>query len=199
LPTTFLVRRCLATIALALVLPTDNCLAQPQGKPAKLPSGSASDRAVTHEPLPQVFSNILPIIKSKTHVPVLLPSHLVEPIERAKYVIVQEANANEYSISLYYKLHFGEAGFAGSFAAQAEPRYKLDDLENVSRVKLQHGRRGFFRAVSCGGSCAPANLWWEQSGITYQIQVKLPPTLSEENQQKAIVSLADSSIIAGPR
>lgn len=190
---------CFATLAFALMLPIGDCFAQSQGEPANVPSRPASNRTVSGKPLPHIFTNVLPIIKEKTHMPVLLPSHLVEPIEKAKYAAVQDANANEYSISLYYKLHVGEAGFAGSFSAQAEPRFKVGDLENVSVVKLTHGLRGFFRGVSCGGSCAPANLWWEQNGVLYNIQVKLPPTLSEESQQKAIVSLADSSITAGSR
>lgn len=180
-----------------LMLVIGNCLAQRQGETVAAPSRLASDRA--GEPLPRIFTNGVAAIKAKTHIPILLPRHLGQPLEKAKYAVVQDANANEYFISLYYKLHVGDAGFAGSFSAEAEPRYNVGDLENVSVVKLTHGLRGFFRAVSCGGSCAPANLWWEQSGIMYQIQIKLPPTLSEESQQKAVVSLADSSITAGPR
>jgi hypothetical protein len=189
----------LATLALALMLPISDCLAGSQAEPAEVPSYPASDRAVSSRPLPQIFSDVLPGIKAETHISILLPSHLVDPIAKAKHAVVEDASANGYAISLYYKLGVGDAGFAGSFSAQAEPKYKLGELANITRVKLAQGLRGFFRAVSCGGSCAPANLWWEQNGIVYQIQIKLPPSLSEQSQQKAIVTLADSSVIGGPR
>jgi hypothetical protein len=69
----------------------------------------------------------------------------------------------------------------------------------VREVKLSRGLVGYFRSVSCGGSCAPANLWWEEDRALYQIQLKLSPTLSESDQQKTITAVADSAILAGPR
>jgi len=189
----------LATLALVLMLSMSDCLAGSQGEPAKVPSRLSSDRAVSGKLLPQVFTDALTDIKTKTHVPVLLPEELVEPIAKAKHAVVENANAKGYTISLYYKLGIGDACFAGAFAAQARPKYKPEELANVIAVTLTQGLRGFFRGVGCGGSCAPANLWWEQNGILYQIQIKLSLSLSEESQQKAIVKLADSSIIAGPR
>lgn len=53
-----------------------------------------------------------------------------------------------------------------------------------------------FRAVSCGGSCAPANLWWEQSGVMYQIQIKLRNGLTEKDQEKILVETANSTVPA---
>ena len=148
--------------------------------------------------LPGIFISV-PEVKAQSRVPVLLPSELPKPIGKAKHAGVEKAAANEYAISLYYELDVGDAGFAALFAAQAAPKYDPQELRNIHEVKLAHGIRGFFRPISCGGSCAPVNLWWEESGVLYQIQLDLSSTLSERGQEKAITAVADSSILAGPR
>jgi hypothetical protein len=130
---------------------------------------------------------------------VLLPSELSGSLAKANYATVEKADANEYAISLYYELGSGDAGFAALFAAQAKPSYDPRELRNIIEVKLARGMRGSFRPVSCGGSCAPANLWWQEGGVLYQIQMKLPSTLREQAQKNAITSVADSAILAGPR
>jgi hypothetical protein len=106
---------------------------------------------------------------------------------------------DSYAISLYYELGIGDAGFAANFTAQAKPNYAPEDLGNVQRTALAQGLIGFFRAVSCGGSCAPANLWWQQNGVLYQIQLELSSTMAERDQLKALTAAANSAITAGPR
>jgi len=105
----------------------------------------------------------------------------------------------KYSISLYYSLGEGDTGFAAFFTADTSPDYDPRELGNVREVSLAHGLPGYFRPVSCGGSCAPANLWWQESGVLYQIQLSMSPEESERAQQRAIVRVADSAILAGPR
>ena len=146
-----------------------------------------------------IFDSVLPQIKTKSHVPILLPSELPPPIAKARHVVVEKAAADEYAISLYYELGVGDSGFAAFFAAQGKTNFSPRELGNVESVNLTHGLHGFFRAVSCSGSCAPANLWWEQNGVLYQIQLMLNANLSDENQEKMIVAVADSAILAGPR
>jgi hypothetical protein len=113
--------------------------------------------------------------------------------------VLEKAAASEYAISLYYELGVGDAGFAAHFAAQAAPKYNPRELGNVQEVKLAHGIRGFFRPISCGGSCAPVNVWWEHDSVLYQVQLELPSTLSERRQERTVTAVADSSILAGPR
>ena len=149
--------------------------------------------------LPDVFVSVLGGIKAKTRVPVLLPTELPRPFSDAKHASVDKATADEYEVSLYYELDAGNAGFAASFEATKNPHYSPRELANVREVKLAGGISGIFRPVSCGGSCAPANLWWEQGSVLYQIQLKVPSTLPEKNQQEIITALANSAIQAGPR
>ena len=37
-----------------------------------------------------------------------------------------------------------------------------------------------FMPISCGGSRAPKNLWWEQNGVMYQIQIALKSSTTEK-------------------
>ncbi len=148
---------------------------------------------------PDVFLSVLARVKAKTRVPVLLPTELPRPFSNAKHASVDKATTDEYAVSLYYELDAGDAGFAASFGATNNPTYSPRELENVRQVKLASGITGFFRPVSCGGSCAPANVWWEQRSVLYQIQLKLSSSLREKNQQGIITAVANSAILAGPR
>jgi uncharacterized protein YecT (DUF1311 family) len=149
--------------------------------------------------LPEGFASSVRAVKAKTRVPILLPSTLPDPIGKAKDIVVQSVAEDSYAISLYYELGIGDAGFAANFAAQAKPDYTPEDLPNVQRTALAQGLIGFFRPVSCGGSCAPANLWWQQSGVLYQIQLELSPTMRDGDQLKVLTATANSAITAGPR
>lgn len=148
--------------------------------------------------LSEGFASSVREVKAKTRVPILLPSALPDPFGKAKQTVVDAAE-DGYTIALYYELGIGDAGFAADFAGQTRPNYTPEDLPNVQRTPLAQGLIGFFRPVSCGGSCAPANLWWQQNGTLYQIQLKLPSDLNEQDQQKALIAAANSAIAAGPR
>ena len=167
-------------------------------KSATTPSTSRTvDTQRSANSLPESLASVLPEIKSKSRVPVLLPSDLPKPIADATHALVEKAEEDTYAISLYYELGVGDSGLAAFFTADAHPSFNPADEGNP--VNLFGDIRGYFSPVSCGGSCAPANLWWEDKGVLYQIQVKLPSNLDEEDQKKTITAIANSSIVAGPR
>jgi hypothetical protein len=149
--------------------------------------------------LPDVFLSVLDAVRAKTKIDVLLPTELPKPFNDAKHANVDKATGDEYAISLYYELDAGDAGFAASFQGTDNPRYSPQELGNGRKIKLASGISGFFRPVNCGGSCAPANLWWTQGSVLYQFQLKLPSTLGEKNQQGVITAVANSAILAGAR
>lgn len=148
--------------------------------------------------LPEVFGSVLTELKAKTRIPVLLPTDLPKPFCDARNAVLDKVTPDGYGVGVYYELEVGNAGFAASFAGQDNPPYSPEELPNVRRVKLAHGIVGYFRPVSCGGSCAPANLWW-RDGPLYQVQLKLPTILSDKQQKRIITAVANSAIIAGPR
>lgn len=156
--------------------------------------GLVSDLALGQATEPaRVFKPALDQIQSKTPILILLPSKLPSPIpESAIELASGEVRKDGYFISLYYSadaIASYAAGFGGSTLI-----LKDQDLPNSVRVPLSGGRSGIFRPVSCGGSCAPANLWWEQDGVMYQVQVKLGPNLPEKDQQKILVEVANLSV-----
>ncbi len=162
--------------------------------------GSKPSHALPAEkPLPSVFVSALAKVKTRTNISVLLPSELPKPFSNAEHAMVDDVKGDQYGVLLYYELGLGDAGFAASFSAKKNPSYSPRELANVQTVKLARGIVGFFRPVSCGGSCAPANLWWEEGAALYQIQLELPSTLRDKDQQSIMTKVANSAILAGPR
>ena len=141
-----------------------------------------------------VFRPALEQIQSQTRIPILLPSKLPSAIlERDIKLASGEVSDDGYFISLY----FSEIGVNATFAAGFGGSMRIfQDLPNTRRVALSGGRTGMFRPVSCGGSCAPANLWWEQNGVMYQIQIKLRSDSTERDQEKILVQTANSTVTA---
>jgi hypothetical protein len=160
---------------------------------------SAMNPAKYVKPLPAALAPVLSEVQAKSRLSVLLPTELPLPVAKAKYAAVETASEGKYAISLNYELDAGDSGFAASFQANAHADYEPRDLPSVDEVKLSRGLVGYFRPVGCGGSCAPANLWWEEDRILYQIQLKLSSTLPEGDQRRLIITAANSAILAGPR
>ena len=166
---------------------------------AQVLSEGAAGRPSTGKRLPDVFVSSLAEVKVKTSIPVLLPTKLPRPVGDAKHATVEKATPDGYAIVLWYELDAGNSGNAASFSGQANPPYSLRELGNIRQVQLTRGIIGFFRPVRCGGSCAPANLWWEQGSSLYTIQLEMNSTLGEKQQQKIITAVVNSAIQAGPR
>jgi hypothetical protein len=142
-----------------------------------------------------VFRPAILEIQSKTQIPILLPSRLPSVIpERDIKLARGDLRKDGYFISLYFTGD-GIASFAAGFGGSTLI-LKPDDVSNTRRVPLLDGRTGMFRPVSCGGSCAPANLWWEQNGVMYQIQIRFGGT-PEEEQLKALVETASAMVPLG--
>jgi hypothetical protein len=143
------------------------------------------------EPAP-VFRPALEQIQ--TRIPVLLPSKLPSHIrERDIKLASGTVSEDGYFISLYFTETGSDASFVAGFGGSVRV---FRDLPNTRPVALAGGRTGMFSPVSCGGSCAPANLWWEQNGVMYQIQMKLRSTAKETDQQRILVETADSTVPA---
>ena len=144
------------------------------------------------EPAP-VFKSALERIQAQTRITILLPSKLPARI-RARDIKLASGAASEdgYFISLYYADPGSDSTYAAGFGGSTR---LLRDLPNTRPVALAGGLSGLFRPISCGGSCAPANLWWEQNGMMYQIQIKLPSKSREKDQERVLVEAANASVI----
>lgn len=151
----------------------------------------------------EVFVPILAELKEKSEVPILLPGELPGEIEGLWAFV--EAEETDYKILIHYENDDGTqlgsgATFYGMFAgAKGQLPAGLPNHPEVREVKLADGNAGFFMPISCGGSCAPANLWWVKDGVLYQIQLKLLSRLSDQDQETAITTVANSAILGGLR
>ena len=141
-----------------------------------------------------VFRPAVRQIQSQTRIPILLPSKLPSPVrERDIKLAWGEVREDGYFISLYFSEARVDANYAAGFGGSTRI---FQALPNTRRVGLSGGRIGMFRPVSCGGSCAPANLWWEQNGVMFQIQIKLRSDSAEKYQQAILVETANSTVTA---
>jgi hypothetical protein len=143
-----------------------------------------------------IFRPALEQIQSQTRIPILLPSRLPSAVPESGIKLASgEVGKDGHFISLYYSEDAIDAGYASGFGGSTRI-LRSQDLPNTRRVALSGGRTGMFRPVSCGGSCAPANLWWEQNGVMYQIQIKLGSGSMEKDQEKILVETANSIVTA---
>jgi len=150
--------------------------------------GQAQELAAVFKP---ALSQMLP----QTRIAILLPSKLPSLIrERDIKLASGDGSEDRYFISLYYEEIGSNATFAAGFGAFAKPAFDVFDLPNTRPVALARGLMGIFRPVSCGGSCAPANLWWVQNGVMYQIQIKLASSMNEKDQENILIETANSMV-----
>jgi hypothetical protein len=141
--------------------------------------------------LPELFANVLPKVKEKTTVPVLLPQRYRS--DSRKNFPTGSGAENSYTLSIAAARNCGGATacFVADFAAKrgARPSFKR-------KVRLAHGRTGHFKPLSCGASCSPPMLEWRQNGVLYWIQAHAG-TASQEKRR--LVRMANSAIRHGPR
>lgn len=161
-------------------------------------AGDTAGIVQASHPPAEVFMPKLAELKSKTHVPILLPDALPKPFTDAKDVLIH-ATENKYDVGLYFRLDYGNAGYAGGFSGEAKPKYGPRDIPNVEPIPLVNGIQGYFRSVGCGGSCGPANLWWQVGDVLYQVQLRLSPRTDVQQQKDLVSSVANSAILAGAR
>jgi hypothetical protein len=173
-----------------------SCQAQNSGQnePSTEPPVETRKPAAAADPAAAMNSAFSEIC-GQTTIPIRLPTKLPKAFAGIQ-AAHGAASMDEYRISLYYEDGIGDAGFAGFFSGS---KTVLDELPNTNKVNLANGNVGLFRAVSCGGSCAPANMWWEQDGVMYTIQIKLPSDMSEGEQESMLTETANSAITAEAR
>ena len=141
----------------------------------------------------KVFRPVIAELREKVQIPVLLPSKLPTVLRSPDIneVVVAIAAADSYSVGLRYKGVGGEAGSAAWFyGARSDP----DAVRAKHPYRLANGALAAFLPVGCGGSCAPANLWWQQDDVVYTIQIVLPPDMAPRAQAKILVETANAMV-----
>ena len=162
---------------------------------AQLVPARAEAGPTSAAPVPVIFRRVLPDIKSRTEVPILLPGTL-PAAARVSEVRHSDGRADiaRYEVDLYGGAALSNATFIGYLAGERKPQ----EQGFGERVKLADGKDGYFNAKSCGGSCSPSQVEWWREGILYTLQLRLD-VKSPAEEKRGMIDAANSAILGGPR
>jgi hypothetical protein len=135
-----------------------------------------------------VFQTILPKLKQRTQVPVILPKYIPDADgENPIYAIIETATKNKYEILLGYSpdCSGGTACRLGIVTGETITR-KTPRLIG-KRVTLNKGITGYFVDFKCGANCSDATLTWRQNNSQYTIGLKA-------GDRTSLIKMANSAI-----
>ena len=124
-------------------------------------------------------------------VPVLLPSRMNLDFSGSRTYVTGGGGNDQWDIEMAGARNCGGANvcFLASFTGEEGKA-----LGFRTNVKLARGLRGYYKPLTCGGSCSPPMIQWVQKGVLYSIQAKV-----EGDAKKAMVRAANSAITRSPR
>ncbi|MEH1767159.1 MAG: hypothetical protein V7L27_29480 [Nostoc sp.] len=135
-----------------------------------------------------IFKTILPKLKQKTQIKILLPKFIPESDgENPIYAIIEAATKNNYDILLGFSpdCSGGTACRLGVLSAEAVTR-KTPRLTGKP-VSLAKGITGYFVDFACGANCSDATLTWRQQGVQYIVGLKA-------GDRTSLIKMANSAI-----
>ena len=144
--------------------------------------------------IPAALGTSLQRTDAKTPLAILVPDRLALDYDGRTYGS-GTGGRNSYGLSLAGAPNCGGANacFLASFTAErgGTPAFRRT-------VRLRGGRTGYFKPLTCGGSCSPPLIQWRSRGNLYEIQAKIPDS-SDAAAQRRLVAAANSAIGVGPR
>jgi hypothetical protein len=165
-------------------------------------SSNARESIVKHQPqliaLPsssttnsqphRVFRSILPKLKQKSQIQILLPKFVPEPDENLPiYAIIETATANKYEILLGYIPDCNGASYCRLGVVFAEAVTRKTPRLSGKTVSLAKGITGYFTDFTCGAGCSDATLAWRQKNVQYVVGIKA-------GDRASLVKMANSAI-----
>lgn len=158
---------------------------------ALLLAPAAASAATYVYDVPELVERPLKAVKKAAKFDVLLPSRFTS--DRRKLYSQGSGRARSYRFDV------GAVKGCGTATACAVASFRArrgGKPTNTRKVTLRGGRRGYFRALQCGASCAAPSLQWVQGGVLYTIEAKLG---SQKTERRVLVRLANSAIANGAR
>ena len=141
--------------------------------------------------VPELVEKPLIAVNKATKLDVLLPTRMTTEHKRLFSEGSGRARSYRFEIGAVRNCHSATACFVASFRGRRGGK-----PSNPRKVTLRGGRRGYFRPLSCGASCAAPSLEWVQGGVLYTIEAKLG---TKRTERKILVRLANSAIAHGAR
>jgi hypothetical protein len=140
--------------------------------------------------VPKAFASVLPAVRARTVVPVLLPDTM--PFEKLKLYASGGGRSRAWHLDLASARDCGMATacFVADFSARRGSRAR-----GKRKVTLRGGRTGWFTPSACGASCAPPQIAWRQHGARYRIRARV----AADGERRTLVRMANQAIAAGRR
>jgi hypothetical protein len=157
---------------------------------ALLAPATASAADFVYE-VPELVEKPLIAVNKATKLDVLLPTRMTTEHKRLFSAGSGRARSYHFEIGAVRNCHSATACFVASFRGRRGGK-----PSNPRKVTLRGGRRGYYRPLSCGASCAAPSLEWVQGGVLYTIEAKLG---TKRTERKILIRLANSAIKNGPR
>lgn len=140
----------------------------------------------------KLFKTQIASVKEKSEVPVLLPRFLPVAGKAVKAYASGKATREGWQLSLAGAKRCN--GADACFLAQFDAR-RGGHIPGRPNVRLATGDEALYLPLSCGASCAPAELLFRHAGVLYTWQVKDAPPRTKAT----LAPLAVEAIRAGPR
>ena len=158
---------------------------------AVLLAPAAASAATYIYDVPELVERPLIAVKQAAKFDVLLPSQFTS--EHRKLYSQGSGRAGSYRFDIGSVKGCGTATacFVASFRARRGGK-----PTNTRKVELRGDRRGYFRPLKCGASCAAPSLQWVQEGVLYTIEGKFG---TKETERRVLIRLANSAIGKGAR
>jgi hypothetical protein len=154
------------------------------------PAASASAATYIYD-VPELVERPLNAVRKTAKIDVLLPTRLSSEHRRLYSQGSGRARSYRFDIGAVKGCGTATACFVASFRARRGGK-----PTNTRKVELRGGRRGYFRPMKCGASCAAPSLQWVQDRVLYTIEAKLG---TRRTQRRILIRLANSAIRAGAR
>jgi hypothetical protein len=150
---------------------------------AALPAPAASARTID---VPKRFATQLERAHAQTEVPILLPQKMTADFRR--FIAEGRATASAWRFDLGAVSRCNQA----TVCFIAEFKGVRDGRPSARRtIRLDRGRTGYYRPLSCGASCSPPSIEWRERHTLYSIRAKVG--------KRELIRMANSAIRNGPR
>jgi hypothetical protein len=157
---------------------------------ALLAVASTALAATSTVKLPTVFAHQLAALHAKGIGPILLPQTMPKEAKHVYPTVDVDGKNYELDLGAVANCHGANACFVAEFSARHMSPFP------GAKVKLHGGVTGYYKGLTCGGSCSPPSIDFVQSGFDYTISVNFD---SEKHAKTTLISMADSALEHGAR
>jgi hypothetical protein len=146
--------------------------------------------------VPKALAKKIPSVRTKSGLNVLLPDTIgIGSTKASKIYPDSFAEDGQYALDLGAAKHCGGATacFVAEFTGAAG-----GEVGYTKKVKLAGGLTGYYKPLTCGGSCSPPAIEWKIANVVYGIQYNYQGS-NATKAKKALIKLANQANAAGAR